>query len=147
LNIRPATPNDFLVIKSIADSAYARYVAAIGKKPAPMVADFAAQISAGHVSVAAEDGLVFGFVVAYAEDGVMHLENIAIDPAYQNMGLGGKLVAHVETHARNKRLPAVELYTNEKMTGNLAWYPAIGFRETGRREENGFNRVFFRKDL
>ncbi len=42
---------------------------------------------------------------------------------------------------------AVELYTNEKMTKNLQPYPYLGYREIGRWEEDGFNRVFFKKEL
>jgi len=147
VNIRPAGLQDLKAIESIAKAAYARYVAAIGQKPAPMIADFGALIGAGHISVAVIDGDICGFVAAYPKNGVMHLENVAIAPAHQNRGLGGKLVGYVENFARELGLPAVELYTNEKMTGNLTWYPAIGYRETGRWNEDGFNRVFFRKDL
>jgi hypothetical protein len=31
------------------------------------------------------------------------------------------------------------------MTENLAYYPRLGFRETDRREEDGYRRVFFEK--
>ena len=33
------------------------------------------------------------------------------------------------------------------MTENIAYYPALGYAEIGRWEEDGFNRVFYRKDL
>jgi Ni,Fe-hydrogenase III large subunit len=42
-------------------------------------------------------------------------------------------------------LPSIELYTNAKMTENLAYYPRLGFEETGRRREDGFDRVYFRR--
>ena len=41
----------------------------------------------------------------------------------------------------------VYLYTNEKMTGNIAMYVKAGYLEYERREELGFSRVFLRKDL
>jgi len=40
--IREATQADLYAIQRIAERAFAPYVSAIGKKPAPMVADYAA---------------------------------------------------------------------------------------------------------
>ncbi|GIT79668.1 hypothetical protein LLS1_13370 [Leifsonia sp. LS1] len=39
----------------------------------------------------------------------------------------------------------VRLYTHERMTENLAYYPRRSFVETARRTENELRRVFFRK--
>jgi hypothetical protein len=41
----------------------------------------------------------------------------------------------------------VTLYTNERMTENLVFYPALGYVETGRGMQDGFARVFYRKPL
>ncbi len=49
--------------------------------------------------------------------------------------------------ARSRGLPEVRLYTNEVMTGNLAYYPRQGYVETHRDTVNGFHRVFFTKVL
>ena len=68
-------------------------------------------------------------------------------PDRQGCGIGRALIAHVEEEARRLGLNAVELYTNEKMTENLGLYSRLGYIETGRRNEDGFNRVFFRKAL
>lgn len=56
-------------------------------------------------------------------------------------------MAHCEAAARQAGLAAVDLYTNEMMAENLAIYPRLGYAETGRRREDGFNRVFFSKSL
>lgn len=58
-----------------------------------------------------------------------------------------KLIGFCETVARLRGLTAVRLYTNEKMIENLSIYPKLGYIETGRRVENGFNRVYFEKPL
>ena len=47
VRVRQAVAADEPAVRACAEGAYARYVAAIGRKPAPMVADFAAQIAAG----------------------------------------------------------------------------------------------------
>lgn len=152
--IRKATPADEPAVRACAEAAYVQYVEAIGRDPAPMVADFAAQIRDGlvHVSVAEADaegaaGQVQGYAVFYPQAGAMHLENVAVLPALSGRGIGRMLVAHCEAAARRARMPAVELYTNAKMTANLAIYPHLGYRITGRHHEDGFDRVFFRKDL
>ena len=152
LRIRPAETRDLAAITACAEAAYAKYVARIGRKPAPMVADFESQIAAGevHVAVAWEgvgDEEFLGYVVCYPKDGLMHLGNVAVRPEAQGRGAGRALIDFVEDKARADGLPAVDLYTNAKMTENLALYPALGFRETDRRTEDGFDRVFFIKEL
>ncbi len=143
--IRPAGPDDLDAVRRIARAAYAPYVPRIGREPAPMVADFATSIAAGELWVAGAP--VAGFVVAYPRDDHWHLENVAVTPCAQGTGLGGALIAHVEAMARAARARAVELYTNAKMTENLTLYPRLGYAETGRRVEDGFDRVFYRKEL
>ncbi len=56
-------------------------------------------------------------------------------------------VGWLEALARQGGAAAVELYTNARMTENLQLYPRLGYAETGRRTEDGFDRVFFRKHL
>ena len=146
--IRTAAPGDEREVRACAEEAYAQYVAAIGRKPAPMVADFARQIATGCVHVACgDDGAVEGFIVFFRREGRMFLENVAVRPSAQGKGLGKALIGFCEAAARRQGLGAVELYTNEKMTANLSMYPALGYREVDRRREDGFNRVYFRKAL
>ncbi len=145
--IRLATANDLPVIRSIARAAYAMYVARIGREPAPMVADFAAQISGGILHVVELDERVAGFVVYYPRNDHMHLENVAVAPSAHGQGLGTRLIEHVESSARDLGLDRVELYTNEKMTENIPYYLGRGYDEIGRWEEEAFSRIFFCKVL
>jgi ribosomal protein S18 acetylase RimI-like enzyme len=112
-----------------------------------MVADFASQIELGQVYVALRGELLAGYAGFYSEADHLHLENVAVDPSYAGQGIGKTLVEYVEQAARDKDLKAVELYTNEAMTENLAMYPKLGYVETERRQQAGFNRVFFRKPI
>jgi hypothetical protein len=67
--IRQAEAGDEPDIRNCAEQAYARYVPLIGRKPAPMIANFGAQIAAGHIYVATGDGGIFqGFIVFYREE-------------------------------------------------------------------------------
>ncbi len=144
--IRRAVAADEPAVRACAESAYARYVAAIGRKPAPMVADFAAQIGAGHVHVAVDDeDRPQGFIVFFAKDGRMFLENVAVRPEAAGQGIGGALIRFCEDEARRAGLAGVRLYTNARMTENLSLYPRLGYVEVERRTEDGFDRVFFEK--
>jgi hypothetical protein len=49
---------------------------------------------------------------------------------------------HAVGEARRRRLLAIRLYTNAVMTENLSMYAHMGFVETHRAVEKGFNRVY-----
>lgn len=146
--IRPAVADDLSAIQGCAAAAYARYIPRIGRAPAPMTADFAAQIAAGlvHVATSPEGGLL-GFIVFYPQDHAMLLENVAVQPASAGHGVGRALISFCEDQARRQGADRVVLYTNAKMTENLTLYPRLGYRETDRRQQDGFDRVFFEKPL
>lgn len=146
--IRLAVATDEPEIRQCAEQAYARYVPLIGRKPAPMTADFARQIADGVVYVATDDRAVFqGFIVFYAEHGHMLLENVAVLPSAAGQGVGKALIRFCEDAARQQGVGAVHLYTNEKMTENLSIYPKLGYVNVGQRTEDGFKRVYFEKTL
>lgn len=112
-----------------------------------MVADFAAAIDLERLYVLEQAGQVRGFVVFYARDDHVHLENVAVDPEFQGHGLGLTLIEFVERQAHAGGFTSVVLYTNAKMNENLGLYPRLGYREFDRRHEDGFDRVYFRKIL
>lgn len=131
-----------------AEDAYEQYVAAVGKKPAPMVADFGSLIVSGSVYVAEEaDTELIGFIVFFQEDDYFMLENVAVHSSAAGKGIGKRLITFCEEQAKQSGVRRVKLYTNEKMAENLLIYPHLGYRETSRRTEDGFNRVFFEKSL
>jgi ribosomal protein S18 acetylase RimI-like enzyme len=118
--IRKAMAEDTARIGAIARAAYAKYVPRIGREPAPMVADFAAEVAAGHVVVIGTAGAVDGYMIAWPEADAYLIDNIAIDPARQGQGLGRQLMDHAVGEAKHRRLSAIRLYTNAAMTENLS---------------------------
>lgn len=147
MSIRLANLRDLDSVQGCAEEAYALYVPRMGKKPAPMVADFGSQIEAGQVYVIESDGNVAGFIVLYRRRDHLHIENVAVLPSRQGLGLGRALLSFAEEQAERRSLQAIELYTNVKMSENLKLYPRLGYLEIDRREEDGFSRVFYRKRL
>src|SRR6266704_1585837 len=143
--LRPAADVDVAALRMIATAAYERCVPRIGRPPAPMTADYAQAVRSGQAWVAVEHGEIVGFVILIAQAANLLLENIAVLPAAQGQGIGSRLLALAENQARNLHLSEIQLYTNEAMTENLAYYPRHGYIETHRAEQDGFQRVFFRK--
>jgi GNAT superfamily N-acetyltransferase len=147
LELRKAQPRDVAEIRAVALAAYEPYVARIGRPPAPMTADYAAAVDRGEVWVAAADGVIAGLLVLIPSPDHLLLENVAVRPATQGTGVGGRLLALAEDQARHLGLNEIRLYTNVAMTENLAYYPRHGYTETHRGEGDGFSRVYFTKQL
>ena len=145
--IRNAAADDVARIGAIAHAAYVMYVQRIGREPAPMVADFAAEVAANRVVVIEAAGSVRGYMIAWPEADAYFIDNIAVDPKSQGDGLGRRLIDHAVAEAEKRKLPALRLYTNVLMTENLSMYARIGFVETHRVVENGFHRVYMRWSL
>src|ERR1700744_169805 len=145
--IRLATMEDQPAIEAILTAAYSHYVPRIGREPAPMTDDYASRIKARQAHVLESDGRVQGFVVLVPEAGCMLLDNVAVDPAAQGAGFGGRLLAFAEQMAHEAGFSVIRLYTNAAMTENIARYLRIGYVETHRDGEKGFRRVYMEKRL
>jgi ribosomal protein S18 acetylase RimI-like enzyme len=146
--IRLATPDDRAVIESIVHEAYAVYIDCIGKPPGPMLDDYAALIATDAVSVYQEpDATIAAIIVLIAKPDHLLLDNIAVRRDRQGQGLGRRLIAFAEAEARRRGLSEVRLYTHQRMTENIALYTRLGFSETGRGSDAGYERVFMAKRL
>ena len=147
VSIRRARAADAARLATIAEAAFARYVSLIGRRPLPMDEDHAPAIERGHALVAVCDGDVCGFATFDLTPPVAQLTTVAVAPDAQLRGVGRALIAAVEDRARAAGVRSLALYTNAAMTANVALYPRLGYAETGRRHEGGFDRVFFEKAL
>jgi ribosomal protein S18 acetylase RimI-like enzyme len=145
--IRPATPEDRAAVEAIVRNAYSVYLERMGQPPGPMLDDYAAQIAAGSISVLDEDGEIVAIIVLLAKPDYLLLDNIAVRPDRQGTGLGRQMIAFAETEARRRSFTELRLYTHETMIENIALYTRLGFVETGRGHEAGYDRVFMTKRL
>ena len=145
--IREATPADLYAVQRIAERAFQPFVAEIGKKPAPMVADFAALIDKGLVEVSVTAKGLNGYCISYPKGAGWHIENLAIAPEMHGNGVGRGLMDDVEKRASSQGFESIDLYTNVAMEGAIAFYQRLGYVELYRDEEDGFHRVYFKKNL
>ncbi|KAJ5247138.1 hypothetical protein N7468_002121 [Penicillium chermesinum] len=149
LSISKATPLDVPAIRSMVDAAYSKYIERIGKLPAPMAADYHQVIREKDVFVLQDQHQMVGSIVLHDDpaSSSIIIDNVVVDPTSQGKGYGRVLMDYATDVARSQGRSALTLYTNVKMYENLALYAKIGFMETGRRTEEGFERVYFRKDI
>jgi ribosomal protein S18 acetylase RimI-like enzyme len=145
--LRRARPEDAAAIAGLVNRAYEKYLPRIGRPPAPMLADYPDVIRRHEVWAAEADGAIIAVLVLIPENDVLLIDNIAVDPARQAAGLGRRLMAFAESEAQRQGFAALRLYTNEKMTENIAFYTRLGYRETGRDVLRGLYVVHMRKDL
>src|SRR5271168_349419 len=145
--IRAAIAGDMPVIGQIVEQAYRHYIRRIGKPPGPMLDDYGARISEGVVWVVEEGSAIAGIIVLLPRPEYLLLDNIAVAPTRQGSGLGRRLLAFAEAEAVRRGYREIRLYTHRTMTKNQRLYTAIGYEETGRGTEAGYERVFMRKRL
>jgi GNAT superfamily N-acetyltransferase len=146
---RPARPEDAAAIRQLVQDAYGHYVPRMGKPPGPMLDDYDRRVADGQTWVLEEDGRLAGVLVLEDVPGkeALLLDNMAVAPSAQGKGYGRVLVAFAEGEARRRGQGEVRLYTHVLMTENQALYARLGFQETGRMSEKGYERVYMAKAL
>ncbi len=146
-DVRLATEEDRHAVEGVVQRAYSPYVSRIGRPPGPMLDDYGALIAAGRVHVVAREGAIRAILVLIPEPDAMLLDNVAVDPAAQGLGLGRMMLDFAEQAARQAGYDSINLYTNEAMTENINLYGRIGYAETHRAEYKGLHRVYMVKSL
>jgi phosphinothricin acetyltransferase len=134
-------------MRELVQRAYGHYIERVGGRPAPMDDDYDARVRDGEAYVADDRGEIAGLIVLVPHDDHLTIENVAVEPQRQGLGVGRALLSFAEREARRRRLPELRLYTHVTMTENQALYRSLGYRETERRTDHGFERVFFTKTL
>jgi ribosomal protein S18 acetylase RimI-like enzyme len=112
-----------------------------------MLDDYEQLIRDGHVHVIEHDAVVRGVLVLIPQQDAMLLDNVAVSPSAQGLGLGRKLLKFAEAAAVDAGYRSIKLYTNEAMTENVELYTRIGYSETHRAEEKGLRRVYMTKPI
>jgi len=142
---RAADAGDVDAVRRCARLAYQPWIDVLGFEPEPLSADYGRLIADGVVWVAVLPGYgVVGFLVMLARKDSLLLDNVAVLPAVQGRGVLRRLFGLARRHARRLGLDRLELYTNVGMSSNIAIYRRLGFAETDRCVEHGFERVYMR---
>ena len=100
--------------------------------------------------VAMVDGTIAGCAFLADRMDHLYLGKLAVDPHHQGRGIGHRLVAAAETHARIAGRTVIELQTRVELTGNQDAFRRLGFVETARTAHDGYDRptaITMRKEL
>ncbi|KAJ5817500.1 hypothetical protein N7447_007508 [Penicillium robsamsonii] len=147
--LHKATAKEIPAIKAMIDSAYSKYIERIGKQPAPMTQDWDEVILTHEVLILRDNERIVGSIT-FREDkqtNSLKIDNVVVDPKVQSRGYGSYMIQYAEMEGQKQGMSSVRLFTNVKMFENLGYYPKLGFTETERRVEDGFERVYFCKKL
>jgi GNAT superfamily N-acetyltransferase len=162
MEIRRAEAADVAAITEIVRGSYEPYLDRGLRRPRPLDDDYSARVREGHTYVAVDAaGRIMGTLgvlpmpggpasgPATSRPAPDHLliVNVAVDPSRRGEGIGRLLLEHAEALAAAQGLTELRLYTQAAMTENVAMYPRLGWTETGRRTDDGLERVFFSKWL
>ena len=145
--IRVANTADVPAIARIVEYAYQHYIQRMGKPPGPMLDDYSTRALERVVWVIEDAKTIVGILVLLSKPDHLLLDNIAVSPSHQGRGFGRRLLEFAEAEALRRGYQEIRLYTHATMTENQQLYTAIGYEETGRDNEAGYERVFMRKRL
>ena len=141
-HLRHATAGDADAFASCIRAAYAVYEERITDLPA--VADGIADDIENHrVWVVEIDQQVVGGIVLILQETCLLVANVAVQPDWAGLGLGGALMAHAEMKCREHGRSELRLSTHVDMPETIGLYAHLGWEETGR---DG-NRVLMRKAI
>ncbi len=142
-----ASAADAASVHAVVDAAYGSYISRMGKPPGPMLDDSAKRIADGQVWVLAGASEIVGILVLEETPDGFLLDNIAVAPGQQGKGHGHALLEFAEAEAMRRGWNDIHLYTHALMTENIVLYRRIGYVETSRVTEKGFDRVYMVKQL
>jgi glutathione S-transferase len=145
--IRLARVGEDAVVRDVVHTAYRHYVPRIGKPPGPMLDDYARRIADAQTWVLEDGGSIVGVLVLEEAEASLLLDNIAVLPECQGKGHGRRLLQFAETEARRRGIEEIHLYTHALMAENIALYRRIGYAETRRITEKGYDRIYMTKRL
>lgn len=144
---RLANLNEVVAIEEIVRQAYSPYIERIGRPPGPMLEDYSALVKERRVSVIEQGRILQAILVLIPEKNSLLLDNVAVSPSAQGLGLGRRMMEYAEKIALEVGYPSIRLYTNEAMAENIRYYARLGYMETHRVEEKGLKRVYMSKIL
>jgi GNAT superfamily N-acetyltransferase len=123
--IRPADPSEWDLLREIEDASDTIF-AKVGIGPFKDLEKDDHLATAAAVLVAGRPAR--GFACVDIVDGVAHLWQLSVHPAYGRQGLGRALIEAVCDWATSNRYPAVTLTTFRDVPWNAPFYTKMGFR-------------------
>lgn len=114
-----------------------------GARLPPMDVDYRCEIENYPTWVVESEERILGGLIMTFEGEQASIANIAVDPEFQGLGIGGELMRFAESCARDSNISELRLATHVLLDENISLYRYLGWEETGRDE----TRVLMKKNL
>ncbi|MEO9901618.1 GNAT family N-acetyltransferase [Nisaea sp.] len=147
LHFRNALSEDAKAIRTLVCATYAKWVPVIGREPKPMRADYELAVRKHDFALLCIGEEIAGLIETMTRDDHLWIENVAVSPAYQRMGLGRRLLEHAEEIARQSGLSKLSLLTNADFEANVALYEKVGYAVTLREPLMEGTTLYMSKSL
>lgn len=147
LNFRAALPEDATTIRTLVRAAYAKWVPVIGREPKPMSADYEHTVREHDFALLCNGEEIAGLIETMTREDHVWIENVAVSPAHQGMGLGRRLLRHAEEIAEQCGLIKLSLLTNAAFEANVILYEKLGYVVTRREPFLGGTALYMSKTL
>lgn len=139
VEIRATRVDDLEAIRAIEVRAGALFhevgMPVIATHPVPPAEVLARFVHGGRSWVVADDdGAPVAFVLVEVVDGLAHIEQVSVDPAYGRRGLGRQLIDFVGRWAAGRGVAALTLTTFRGVPWNGPYYLRLGFVEMAHGE-------------
>lgn len=145
--IRAAKYSDLHQIRYLAQTSFAPYAVRSTFRAEPFSADPRELVAQRKISVFLRENAVRGFICYHIDGPDVHIESLAVGPKYRRRGVGRMLLDHADRRGLRAGCRRAILYTNAQMFENYSYYLAKGFRETERRFEEGYERIYLERYL
>lgn len=139
--IRLAAPEEAAVLLDVMRRAFAEYRGVLKPESSVFVETesvIAGKLAAGGGFLAIENEQPVGCIIAEAKDDRGYLGRLAVDPALRGRGLARRLMLAGEGFVRDRGLRSVEVQVRIALTGNIALFQSLGYRETARESHPGY---------
>ena len=140
--IRRAAPAEAAVLLDVMRRAFAEYRGVLKPESSVFVeteAVIAGKLAAGGGLLAIENEQPVGCIIAEVKGDHGYLGRLAVDPKLRRRGLARRLMLTGEGFVRDRGLRSVEVQVRIALSGNIALFQSLGYRETARESHSGYS--------
>lgn len=124
---RFATREDLVAVVALQHAAYASGRTVTGVEALPLRADYDDIFARMECWVVDGPEHLDGALILELRDDDMLIWSVSTHPHARSRGVGTALLAFAERRARESGRDIMRLYTNERLTRNVAWYARSGY--------------------
>jgi ribosomal protein S18 acetylase RimI-like enzyme len=140
---RPAASAEAQTVLDVMRRAFAEYRGVLQPESSVFVETpelIAAKLAGGGGVLALQGARPVGCIIAEEKEGRGYLGRLSVDPGLRRQGLARRLMLAGEGFLRGRGLTRAEVQVRIVLTGNIALFQSLGYRETDRRSHPGFTR-------